>query len=102
MDLLNDWRDEAVRDGDRVYVGLGGVEYDKSIAGTCLDSCHSNRGEFCDRCHEYVGEEISCWECHSEQKSDVMAEIDRFEIEKSAGSKGIELARGVAAKPLSE
>ena len=52
MDLLDDWRDEAVRDGDRAYLGLGGVEYDKSIGGTCLGSCHSNREEFCDRCHE--------------------------------------------------
>jgi hypothetical protein len=102
MDLLNDWRDEAVRDGDRVYVGLGGVEYDKSIGGTCLESCHSNREEFCDRCHEYVGEEVTCWECHTQQKADLMVEVDRIEIEKPAGLKVIELASGVAAKPLSD
>jgi len=102
MDLLNDWRDEAVRDGDRVYVGLGGVEYDKSIDGTCLESCHSNREEFCDRCHQYVGEEVSCWECHGEQKVHVVAEIDGSEAGKPAGLKMIELASGVAAKSLSD
>jgi hypothetical protein len=91
-----------VRDGDRVYVGLGGVEYDKSLGGTCLESCHSNREEFCDRCHEYVGEEVSCWECHTQQKSDVMVEIDAIEIEKSADLKGIELASGVAANLLDD
>lgn len=76
MDLLNDWRDEAVRDGDRIYVGLEGVEYDKSIGGTCLGSCHSNQEEFCDRCHEYVGAEVYCWDCHAEQKTDAVVVID--------------------------
>ena len=102
MDLLNDWRDEAVRDGDRVYVGLGGVEYDKSIGGTCLESCHSNREEFCDRCHEYVGAEVYCWDCHGEQKDETLVEIDRSELEKAAGLKGIELASGVTAKRLND
>ena len=65
MDLLNVWRDEAVRDGDRIYVGLGGKEYEKSLAGTCM-SCHSSKEEFCDRCHDYVGAEPYCWDCHGE------------------------------------
>jgi len=64
MDLLNVWRDEAVRDGDRAYVGLGGRVYEKSLSGTCMD-CHSNRQEFCDRCHDYVGAEPYCWDCHA-------------------------------------
>jgi hypothetical protein len=65
MDLLNAWRDEAVRGGDRIYVGLGGKEYEKSLAGTCLD-CHTSKEAFCDRCHEYVGAEPYCWGCHGE------------------------------------
>ena len=76
MDLLNDWRDEAVRDGDRIYTGLGGVEYEKSISGTCLGSCHANQEEFCDRCHEYVGAEVHCWDCHAEEKIDAELVID--------------------------
>ena len=63
MDLLNLWRDQAVRDGDRIYVGVGGKEYEKSLTGTCL-GCHSSREAFCDRCHEYVGAEPYCWDCH--------------------------------------
>jgi hypothetical protein len=65
MDLLNAWRDEAVRDGDRTYVGVGGREYEKSLAGTCL-SCHSSKEQFCDRCHDYVGAEPYCWDCHAD------------------------------------
>ena len=65
MDLLNVWRDEAVRDGERSYVGLGGKVYEKSLSGTCL-GCHSKKEAFCDRCHEYVGAEPYCWDCHAE------------------------------------
>lgn len=64
MDLLNDWRNEAVRDGDRTYVAFDGKLYEKSLAVTCLGECHSNKQEFCDRCHEYVGAEPYCWNCH--------------------------------------
>jgi hypothetical protein len=63
MDLLNVWRDEAVREGDRAYVGLGGKVYEKSLTGTCM-GCHANKEEFCDRCHDYVGAEPYCWDCH--------------------------------------
>jgi hypothetical protein len=65
MDLLDNWRDEAVRDGDRLYVGLGGTKHEKSLSGTCMN-CHSNREEFCGRCHDYVGAEPYCWDCHLE------------------------------------
>ena len=65
MDLLNDWRDEAVRDGDRIHIGPSGKAYEKSLTGGCMD-CHANKEEFCDRCHEYVGAEPYCWDCHGE------------------------------------
>jgi hypothetical protein len=65
MDLLNVWRDQAVREGDVDYVGLGGKVYDKSIEATCL-GCHGDREHFCDQCHEYVGAEPYCWGCHGE------------------------------------
>jgi hypothetical protein len=63
MDLLDIWRDEAVRDGDRIYVGAGGRKHEKSLTGTCL-SCHASKEAFCNRCHEYVGAEPYCWDCH--------------------------------------
>jgi hypothetical protein len=64
MDMLNNWRDEAVRTSDTTYVGLDGETYQKNLAGTCLGDCHSNKEQFCDRCHEYVGAEPYCWDCH--------------------------------------
>lgn len=65
MDLLDDWRSEAVRTADTTYVGIDGRTYEKSLERTCLGDCHSNRDEFCSRCHEYVGAEPYCWDCHS-------------------------------------
>lgn len=63
MDLLNDWRQSVVREGDRSYTSSDGEKYDMSLTGTCLD-CHSNKAEFCDRCHDYAGVKPDCWGCH--------------------------------------
>src|SRR3989304_2441093 len=49
MQLLNKWRDMAVRDGERVYVNSKGEKYEISLQNTCL-KCHSNKKEFCDKC----------------------------------------------------
>ena len=65
MDLLSQWRDDSVRTEDATYIGLDGKVYQKSLSATCM-SCHSNKGEFCDRCHEYVGVKPYCWDCHLE------------------------------------
>lgn len=67
MDLLNVWRDDVVREGDRIHVAPDGVEYDKSLSRTCM-SCHSNKDEFCDRCHDYAGVKPYCWDCHVEPR----------------------------------
>ncbi len=63
MQLLMDWRDEAVRANDRIYTTSDGRRFDKSLSGTCL-SCHFEKEKFCDRCHDYVGTTPSCWNCH--------------------------------------
>lgn len=63
MELLNDWRQSVVREGDRTYISSYGEEYDMSLTETCLD-CHSNKADFCDRCHNYAGVNPNCWECH--------------------------------------
>jgi hypothetical protein len=65
MDLLNQWRDSVVREGNRVYVSSTGKRYQMSLTGTCL-SCHEEKSEFCDECHDYVGAEPRCWDCHVE------------------------------------
>jgi len=84
MDMLNDWRDQAVRTSDSTYVGANGKRYQMNLAETCLGSCHSNREEFCDRCHQYVGAEPYCWDCHGAPSDALWKKSnarDRSEIE---------------------
>jgi hypothetical protein len=65
MHLLDVWRDEVVRRGKRIYVNPQGKEFNMSLSNTCLD-CHSNKTEFCDRCHDYASVRPYCWSCHIE------------------------------------
>jgi len=64
MNLLNDWRDQAVREGITEYRSTGGQTWTISLTGTCLD-CHDNRDDFCTRCHDYADVAPTCWECHT-------------------------------------
>jgi len=63
MQLLDVWRDEVVRNGKRDYVNEKGKHFSMSLSNTCLD-CHSNKAEFCDRCHNYSSVNPYCWDCH--------------------------------------
>ena len=63
MQLLNDLRDQALRDGNRWYVNAKGEKIWISLQNTCL-KCHSNKKDFCDKCHNYVGVAPYCWDCH--------------------------------------
>lgn len=63
MQMLNEWRDAAVRDGNRVYVSSDGQRYNISLQNTCMH-CHSNKKEFCDTCHNYMAVKPYCWDCH--------------------------------------
>ena len=63
MELMDDWRLSVVRDANRTYIASDGRNYDMSLTRTCLD-CHSNKAEFCDRCHSYAGVAPKCWNCH--------------------------------------
>ena len=63
MQLLDVWRDSVVREGKRIEVSPSGKEYMMSLSNTCLD-CHSNKAEFCDRCHNYASVRPYCWDCH--------------------------------------
>jgi hypothetical protein len=67
MQLLDEWRNTVVRDGERYYKAKNGKVYYKSLQTTCLD-CHSNKSKFCDQCHNYVGMVPYCWTCHIEPK----------------------------------
>jgi hypothetical protein len=63
MQLLDVWRDTVVRDATRKYINSKGREFEMSLSNTCLD-CHSNKAEFCDRCHNYASVKPYCWDCH--------------------------------------
>jgi hypothetical protein len=67
MQLLDDWRNSVVRKGKRFYGEIDGKLYEKSLQNTCMH-CHSNKEEFCDRCHSYVHARPYCWDCHIEPK----------------------------------
>jgi hypothetical protein len=67
MDLLMSWRDQVVRQHVRSVTAFDGRTYTASLTHTCL-KCHTNKAEFCDRCHTYAGVAPSCWTCHIELK----------------------------------
>jgi hypothetical protein len=63
MQLLFDWRETVVREGNRTYRASDGKEYNMSLTSECL-SCHTNKDEFCDQCHDYLKVKPYCWDCH--------------------------------------
>ena len=69
MQLLEHWRNEAVRDGQRQFVAFNGKTYDKNPTRTCLTQCHTDRKKFCERCHDYAGvSDPDCWDCHNDSR----------------------------------
>jgi hypothetical protein len=65
MELLNQWRNAVVREGETEYTSTSGETWDISLTGTCMD-CHDNRENFCTRCHDYANVAPRCWNCHIE------------------------------------
>lgn len=64
MRLLNEWRDEALRKENRVYVSaLDGRKWTISLQNTCM-KCHNNYEEFCQKCHVANSVYPYCWTCH--------------------------------------
>ncbi|ASQ89569.1 hypothetical protein CHL67_00205 [Prosthecochloris sp. GSB1] len=66
MQVLDKWRHEAVRDGDRIHVTPDGRQFEKSL-NTCL-GCHSKNRMFCFLCHQYANVKPTCWNCHLSPK----------------------------------
>ncbi|MDQ7094529.1 sulfate reduction electron transfer complex DsrMKJOP subunit DsrJ [Desulfosporosinus sp. PR] len=91
MQLLNQWRDAYVRDGQTVYVNSQGKSFDINI-DTCT-KCHyannitptasgvsnpatnttgasnpavNSSDQFCVTCHNYASVKPTCWSCHNE------------------------------------
>lgn len=65
MKILDVWRHDVVRNGNRTFVNAEGKSFEMSLSNTCLD-CHSNTAEFCTRCHDYASVRPYCWDCHIE------------------------------------
>ncbi len=68
MQILNQWRDMALREEKREYVtydAKGNVKkvWTISLQNTCM-SCHANKAEFCDTCHNSNSVDPYCWDCH--------------------------------------
>ena len=63
MEVLDDWRDSVVREGNRMVEveGLGQVEM--SLTRSCL-GCHGSYENFCKKCHDYADVTPYCWDCH--------------------------------------
>lgn len=70
MKMLDQWRNEVVRDGERYYTSTEGKIYYKSLQVTCME-CHSNKSKFCDQCHNYAGVNPFCWDCHIAPKENM-------------------------------
>jgi hypothetical protein len=67
MQLLNEWRDQALRNENRVYVAKNGRKWEISLQNTCL-KCHNDTEKFCDACHISNSVYPYCWTCHIELK----------------------------------
>jgi hypothetical protein len=73
MQMLIDWRENVVRFKERGvtsprgrdFTAPDGKVYLASLTKTCLN-CHSNKAEFCDKCHNYAAVAPNCWGCHLE------------------------------------
>jgi len=63
MQVLDLWRHSVVRNAERTFVNTEGKAFDMSLSNTCLD-CHSNKADFCDKCHDYASVSPYCWDCH--------------------------------------
>lgn len=68
MQLLNNWRDMALREGKREYTAIkNGKTWDINLQNTCM-SCHASKKDFCDVCHDSNSVSPYCWDCHVEPK----------------------------------
>jgi len=63
MQLLIDWRTEALRDGKREFFQVDGKPFQRSLQNTCM-ACHKSKKKFCDTCHTYASAAPYCWDCH--------------------------------------
>lgn len=72
MVLLHEWRDDILRkSGPRSGVTPNGLRYERSLQKGCM-SCHYDKANFCDACHDYTAVAPDCWTCHLEPTKEAM------------------------------
>ncbi len=69
MKLLQQWRDDVVRNGQNDFISSNGQAIPMSLDDTCLN-CHTDKEAFCDSCHSYSGVTMDCWDCHGTNSPD--------------------------------
>ena len=67
MQLLDTWRDMALREEKRAYVSTSGKVWNISLQNTCM-TCHTDKAGFCDKCHDANSVDPYCWDCHVEPR----------------------------------
>ena len=67
MQLLDTWRDMALREEKRTYVSTSGKVWNISLQNTCM-TCHTDKAGFCDKCHDANSVAPYCWDCHVEPR----------------------------------
>ena len=70
MQMLIDWREAVVRNGNREFINPEGKKFTVSLSNTCME-CHSNKTQFCDQCHNFVAVTPNCWGCHLDKEQKV-------------------------------
>ena len=69
--LLDQWRDDVVREGKTVYTSTThGTQHEMSLSKTCM-RCHQNQETFCNKCHTYADVQVTCWNCHLDPSREV-------------------------------
>jgi hypothetical protein len=63
MELLNEFRSMAIREGIRIYKSEAYGGYFNASIYECFE-CHSYK-EFCEKCHEFSGVHVYCLTCHA-------------------------------------
>jgi hypothetical protein len=91
MVLLNQWRDDVLRNGNKTAVVVSGKEYRKGLQTACME-CHTNKEKFCDSCHTYTSVQVKCWDCHLDtercggEEGDTLMDKQRRTFLKLAGA----------------
>lgn len=69
MKLLDEWRHQAVRSGETIYISHEGKAFTIGLQTTCMN-CHDDKSTFCDRCHNSLAVSPFCWDCHIPPKQE--------------------------------